>query len=402
MEGDPVAAAMPAHVPPSLVFDFDIHLDPRFDADLHAGFRSLLAEAPRIFYTPKNGGHWVATHFDDVQTMMLNPLIFSSAALAVPRPPPEFMLRFPPLDMDNPEHRKYRQLVNKFLAPSAIAKLEAKVRQLARELIAEIAKGRSTEYVEHFSMQLPVGLWMSLMEMDLSRRREFIRWTHIMIGPFSGDERAEVVANVRAYFNELIAQRERAPGEDPISQLLAAEVDGKKLSREMVLDICNLLFTAGLDTVTNALTFVTRFLAENAEHQQALRADTSLIPKAIEELLRRFGFVNTGRLLTQDYALSGTQLKRGDQVLALLGAANLDPARWASPMEVEFGRNARDHVTFNTGPHNCAGSHLARMELKICVEEWLDAIPEFRVAPGYVPSVRKGQTMGLDNLELIW
>lgn len=393
----------PAHVAPDLVFDFDLHCDPRLDRDLHQGYFSLHAEAPPLFYTPRNGGHWVAAGYEVVKTLMLSPAIFSSTGTAVPAPPPELAVPFPPLDMDDPEHRKIRALLNKFLAPSVVRTLEARVRELARELIADIrAEGNSCEYVEQFSSRLPVGLWMSLMGMDFSRRREIINWVHVIIGHYSAADRGQVMNDLYAYQGQLFDEREQEPGSDPISFLQRAEVDGKPLGKQMVLDICNLLFTAGLDTVTNALTFITRFLAENPAHQQSLRDDYSLIPQAIEELLRRHAFVNTGRRVMQDTELAGVKLVKGDHVLGALGAASNDPAKWPDPLDVDFNRDSRGHLAFNTGPHACAGIHLARMELRVCLEEWLTAFPPFRTAPGYQPEVRKGQTMGLVSLDLVW
>lgn len=394
---------VPDHVPPELIFDFDLHRDATLDRDLHRGYFALHADAPGLFYTRRNGGHWVATSYDIVRTMMLSPAIFSSSGTAVPAAPPELAVPFPPLDMDDPEHRKYRALLNRFLAPSVVRRMEGTVRTLARELIADIvAGGRSCEYVEQFSSRLPVGIWMAIMGMDFSRRREIINWVHVIIGHYSEGDRGRVMEELYAYQNQLADERERNPGDDPISFLLQAEVDGRKLSRKMVLDICNLLFTAGLDTVTNALTFLTRFLAENPHHQQQLRDDPGVIPRAVEEMLRRHAFVNTGRRVMSDTELGGVGLRRGDHVLGALAAATNDPRQWDDPLTVDFDRDARGHLAFNTGPHACAGIHLARLELRVCLEEWLAAIPTFRTAPDYVPVVRKGQTMGLERLDLVW
>jgi cytochrome P450 len=395
-------AEIPAHVPPSLIFDFDLHLDPRLDRDPHGGYASLHEDAPDIFFTPRNGGHWVMTRLDDITEAMFASDLFSSARTAVPAPPPDLALSFPPLEMDQPEHRKYRGLVNKFLAPSAIKPLEGKVRTMAAELIADIAKVRSTDYVEQFSTRLPVGLWMTLMGMDLSRRKEFIGWVHIMTGHYGSDERGEVMGKVLAYFRDMVDERAKNPGSDPVSFLLQSRVDGELVSRQMVLDICNLLFTAGLDTVTNAMSFMTRHLAEHPEDQRNLRAHPELIPQAVEEFMRRFSLVSTGRVVTRDAEFHGVSLRKGDVVLACLPAASLDERRWPRPLTFDLDHQTNGHLGFNTGPHNCAGSHLARMELRVSLEEWFKAIPEFRLDPDKTPRVRKGQVLGLENLDLVW
>jgi cytochrome P450 len=395
-------APVPSHVPQDRVFDFDLHLDPRLDGDAHAGYASLHRDAPDIFFTPRNGGHWVMTRVDDITDAMFNADLFSSACTAVPTPPPEYALNFPPLEMDAPDHRKYRNLVNKFLAPSAIKPLEAKVRNLAVELIDAFADKGQCEYVDAFSKRLPVVLWMTLMNMDLSRRQELIGWVHIITGHYGAGERIETVGKVMSYFREMVDARAENPGSDPVSFLLQSKVDGEPISRQMVLDICNLLFTAGLDTVTNAMSLITHNLAENPERQQQLRANPDLIPQAVEEFMRRFSLVNTGRVVTRDGEYRGVPLKKGDIMLACLPAGSLDERRWPDPLEVDFNRPTRGHLGFNTGPHNCAGSHLARLELRVMLEELLARLPIFRTAPGHAPKVRKGQVLGLETLELVW
>lgn len=397
------AESIPSHVSPDRVFDFDLHTDARLDGDPHRGYASLHNDAPDIFYTPRNGGHWVMTRYADIVDAMLQNELFSSACTAVPPPPPEFLLKFPPLEMDEPEHRKYRALINKFLNPSAVKPLETTARRMAIDLIdAIVAAGSATDYAETYSTRLPVGLWMSLMDMDIARRREFIGWVHIMTGHYGNDERGAVMEKVLAYFRDLVDERERDPGDDPVSFLLASELDGERLSKPMVRDICNLLFTAGLDTVTNALNFMMKHLAENVEDQRMLRADPTLIPDAVEDMMRRFSLVNTGRIVVRDIEFRGVSLKAGEHIMACLPASGLDERRWGCPMKVELGRQTRGHLGFNTGPHNCAGVHLARMELRVSLEEWLSRIPEFRLKPDYAPQVRKGQVLGMDSLELVW
>lgn len=400
---DEKLASAPGHVPADRVFDFDLHLDPRLLADPHAGFASLHGEAPDIFWTPRNGGHWVMTRHDDVTAAMFDAELFSSACTAIPPPPADLQLKFPPLEMDGSEHRKHRLLVNKFLNPSAIKPLEPTARAMAVELIDEIAAaGDTTDYLETYSSRLPVGLWMSLMNMDLTRRKEFVGWVHVMTGHFAADDRADVMEKVSEYLRGLVAERERAPGDDPISFLLGSEVDGVPLTRGMVLDICNLLMTAGLDTVTNELNFIMKHLAENVEAQRRLRADPSLIPQAVEEMMRRFPIVNTGRVVTRDAEFRGVPLRKGEHVLACLPATGLDERRWECPAATDLDRKPRGHLGFNTGPHNCAGVHLARMELRVSLEEWLARIPEFRLKPGYVPGFRQGQVLGMESLDLVW
>lgn len=399
---DARVSPVPDHVPSDRVFDFDLHFDPRLDGDAHAGYASLHRDAPDIFFTPRNGGHWVMTRADDITDAMFQADLFSSACTAVPTPPPEYALNFPPLEMDAPDHRKYRGLVNKFLAPSAIKPLEAKIRAMTVELIEAFAAEGRCEYVDQFAKRLPVILWMTLMKMDLSRREELIGWVHIITGHYGSEERIETVGKVLAYFRKMVEERAENLGSDPVSFLLQSQVDGEPIPHQMVLDICNLLFTAGLDTVTNVMSMLTRYLAEHPERQSQLRANPDIIPQAVEEFMRRFAPVNTGRIVTRDTEFRGVPLRKGDVMLACLPAGSVDARRWPDPLQVDFNRQTRGHFGFNTGPHNCAGSHLARLELRVMLEELLSRLPEFRLADGHAPKVRKGQVLGLETLELVW
>jgi cytochrome P450 len=207
---------------------------------------------------------------------------------------------------------------------------------------------------------------------------------------------------MRFYMKSLVRQRQQQPGNDPVSMLLAAEVEGQRLSPQKVQDICNLLFLAGLDTVTNAMTYITKHLAENPDHQQRLREHPEQIPAAIEELMRRYAFVNTSRRVARDTEFNGVQLRKNDIVVTSLAAASNDERSVEHPEQVDLDRKKSPHLAFNTGPHNCAGVHLARMELRIFLEEWLARVPPFELAGGYKAVARGGPVMALERLDLRW
>jgi cytochrome P450 len=392
---------IPAHVPPELVFDFDYFDDPRLRSDVHEGMMSLHAEAPDVFWTPRNGGHWMLTRYADVTKAMTTPELFSSDS-AVPTATPGPKIPLPPQDMDPPEHMRYRLLLLKFLAPKEVRKLEPRARELVVELIDAITDKGSCEFMQDFAVPMPVKLFMSMMEMDLDRYAEFVGWVNAILGSSDQQKRMTAFGEVSAYLNHLIARRIADPGDDPISLLLASEVNGEKLSVERVREMANLLFLAGLDTVTNAMTFIMHHLAQHPEHQKFLRANPERIAASVEELMRRFAFVSVVRRVTQDTDLLGVPMKTDDLVLASLTAASNDPRLVPEPEQVNFERPSKPHVAFNTGPHNCAGAPLARIELRVWLEEWLERLPDVSLAEGFTPHTRGGSVMALEELHLRW
>tara|TARA_R110000824_G_scaffold11746_12_gene51538 strand:- start:10376 stop:11596 length:1221 start_codon:yes stop_codon:yes gene_type:complete len=391
-----------AHIPKDCIYDFDIHADSIKGGDVQRAHEALHDKAPDIFYTPRNGGHWMATRFQHVTEIMTNPDIFASAG-SIPKPKIPFMdIRLPPQDMDAPDHMRHRLLLMKFLAPKEIRKLEPQIRSLMAAHVSEVRDRGHCEFMRDISVPFPVKTFMSMMHMDLVRYVEFVRWANGILGATNNLQRVPHFVRMTNYLKSLIRERKRNPSDDPISMLLAAEINGEKLSDKRVLQMCNLLFLAGLDTVTNAMTFIVRHLAENPEDQNLLREHPERIPEAVEEFMRRYAFVNTPRRVTADTDFHGVQLKQGDIIWSSFAAASNDDENVSNPLQVDLDRRKSPHLAFNTGPHNCAGANLARLELKIFLEEWLSSIPAFRVRDGFVPAVRGGPVMAMESLELVW
>jgi cytochrome P450 len=191
---------------------------------------------------------------------------------------------------------------------------------------------------------------------------------------------------IYAYFDAVITERQARPGDDLISSFLEAEVDGARLSREDILDICFLFLAAGLDTVSASLDCMLLHLALHPGRRHALAADPALIPNAVEELLRwESPVMMVARFATQDTEIAGCLVRKGQVVTALLGAANTDAEAVADPEAVRFDREVNRHIAFGRGIHRCLGSHLARLELRIALQEWHARIPDYRVTPGFQP-----------------
>ena len=392
----------PAHVPGERIFDFDLFYDPTIGRDAHEGHLRLLDVAPDIFWTPRNGGHWIATSYAAVTAVLKKPSLFSSVNAPVERTQPLLDLPVPPVDLDAPEHRPHRMLLLHFLSASATRAFEPEIRQLVSELIDDLKDERACEFRSRIAVPLPARMFATLMHLDPLRFREYASWVDAIT---AGGDRSRIAPAQRA-LNEFVAAlidaRIAEPGDDPVSHLLGSSVDGQPLSRKRVHDMCCFLFLAGLDTLTKALTFIMNWLARHPEAQQSLRTDPGRIPQAVEELLRRLTFLNLARRVTEDCALEGVALRAEDIVICSLAAASNDNRFTPCASEVDFDRGITPHLAFGMGVHACPGAPLARTELRIFLEEWLRRMPDVGIAPGFEPRCRGGMVMGMEALHLAW
>jgi len=397
-------APVPAHVPADRVFDFDIFHDPRMQEDIHKGHMQLHQEAPDIFWSPRNGGYWIVTRFAEATYIMTHPQIFSSARAFVRPTPPEKIVPLVPIHMDAPEHMRYRVLLLKFLSltPKEVKKWEPVARGLINELIDGLQGRNACEFRSEIAVPMPIKLFLGVMHWDLNRFRDFNRWVDEILGSEDIEKVQPAYASMNQYLTELIQSRVEKPGDDPVSLLLASEVNGERLSVKRVHEICNLLFVAGLDTVANAMNFIMYHLAQHPDMQQRLRANPDMATSAVEEFLRRYAFVNTPRRVTQDTEVSGVKMKAGDIVVSSFAAASNDPRNVPHPEVLDLDRKSSPHLAFASGPHNCAGATLARLELRIFLQEWARRMPDVRLAPGFSPHVRGGSVMGLTSLDIVW
>lgn len=398
----PAAAAIPAHVPPSLVRDFDLYNVPVDDGDYHSALKRLHAPGiPDIFWTPRNGGHWIATRGEDIYEIFKDSERFSSRALVVPRsrnsPTP-----LPPIMLDPPEQAKYRSLFAPALSPKAVSPLGEGARALAIELIEGFHAKGECDFVRDFAQHLPIGIFMRMVDIPQSDREQLLHWADQQVRPDSEHEREQSFHHLFAYAAQKVKERRAHPGNDLISQLTKAQVDGEPIRDEALVPMIFLLLVGGLDTVASAMGFAARFLATSPAHRQELIDHPDRIPNAVEELLRRFPVVNQGRLVLRDMEYKGVAMRGGDQIIMPTTLHGLDDRKFDDPLKVDFSRPTPIHSTFGNGAHRCPGSLLARTELKIFLEEWLKRIPEFRIKAGVTPQVRAGVNATMVSLPLVW
>lgn len=394
-------STVPPHVPPERVVDFDFYDDRRYReaGDMHAGIVALVKETPPgIFFTPAHGGHWVITTHRLMLDATRRTEVFSSRRMGLP--PMEGEPRQIPINLDPPQHGTYRMPLMKAFAPAAMAALEPRIRRLAGELIDKVVADGRCDFAIAVAEPLPVIVFMEMMGMPLERLAEFRVWVHQMLS--DTPERVTAYGNVAELMAGLIAERQERRREDLISRLIDADIDGRPPTFEELQAYCLLLFVAGLDTVANGMSFGIRHLAREPELQARLRAEPGRITAAVEELLRRYTFTVPARIVAQDAEFGGVTLRKDDRVLLLLPAADLDAAAFPRPTEFDLDRENSVHVAFNSGPHRCVGSHLARLELRILYEEWLQRVPPFRQDPDRPERWHGAHVLAVDSLPLVW
>lgn len=392
-------AAKPDHVPDSLVVDFNIYGVPAPGRDYQERWVELRDRAPDVFWTPRSGGHWVATRAREIEAVQLKHEYFSHEIISLPRATNVPLI---PLTLDPPRHGPVRRLINPAFMPRAVSVLEDKARRVAIELIEGFADRGECEFIDEFARILPISLFMGMVNVPDIDREKLLAWTEVMTRSPDIAERHRATAGMAGYIGQFLGQRVQSPGDDLLSKIGHGEVDGKRLSMEEMLSISMLLLFGGLDTVASLLGFVARFMAMNPEHRLALREKPEIMPQAIEELLRRHGIASTARLVKADVELGGAKLRADDMILIPTCLVGLDDRVVADPMRVDFARPVIKHAAFGNGPHNCPGAILARREIKVFLEEWLKRVPEFRIKPGTEPVIESGMVGGMVKLELAW
>ena len=384
--------------------------DPSLNEDPYPLLRRLQQECP-VARSEQLGGYWFVTSYEGVRDVFTNPATFSSRVLQVPRPddPPVLI----PETLDPPTHTAYRQVMAPVFSPPAIAKLEGSTREVARDLLQKFVAAGGGDFVEEVALPLPASVFLSILGLpweDVDRLLEYR--DALMRGSVSEDpEVAEHARNVVLpaafqYFGEAIAAR-RATNDRP-DDLLGAMVHtplsidgGRTMGDEEIVNALILLVAAGLDTVTAVLAKSVATLAERPDLRKELCDDASLIPGATEEFLRYWALVSTCREARVDAELQGTTIHAGDLVNICTPAASRDPKEFDHPDEIDFRRSANRHLAFGAGPHRCIGSHLARMEVSVALEETMRMMPEFALDPARPPAHRFGQVIGVDVLPLV-
>jgi cytochrome P450 len=393
---------IPSHVDPTLVRVFDYHTDPDFLADPFAGFDRMRVD--RTFFSTQHGGYWVLTRADDIRAAFQQPEIFSSREFAIPTGAYPRTLR--PLALDPPDHGRYRRPLAPLFSPPSVAEREPVLRALAAQLIDVFAADGSTDLVASLIRPFPTTVFVSMLGVRLDDAQLLETWNHDLLHAYGDpDARANAAKNILTYLDEVVGERMAAPASDQsdlLSELVATSIDGRKLDRDELLDYAFMLFIAGLDTVTAMLGFSLQLLAQRPDLQTALAADHTRVPGAVEELIRAHAIVNPARIVTQDTHFGGVEMKAGDRVLLATAMASRDPLEFEDATSIVIDRESNRHLGFGAGPHRCLGSHLARLEMRIVVEELVSRISGFHIADDASIVVHGGGVLGIDSLPVAW
>ena len=298
-----------------------------------------------------------------------------------------------PLDLDGAEHTRFRKLLDPLFSPKSVARLSDQVRELTNALIDDFAGKGEVELFEAFCVPLPSQIFIRLLGLPMSDLARFVAFKDATVRPEGATEEERDTYKARAgeamyaYLQDVLEERRREPPRDDlIGGFLTAEVDGDRLSDENIIDICYLLVIAGLDTVTSSISCLVAWLAQHPDERERLVKDPSLLPAAIEELMRFESPVHLGhRWVAEDIEIDGRRLQGGTKVMVVWASANLDPEAISDPLTVDPERADVRHVSFASGFHRCLGSHLARLELRIALEELHRRIPDYRITPGAEP-----------------
>jgi cytochrome P450 len=319
-----------------------------------------------------------------------------------------------PQQIDPPAQTRYRRLLDPHFSRKKMAELVPAIRAHASALIDAFIDEGECEFDQAFAIPLPCTAFLSLFGLPLSELSTFLDLKDGIIRPqrflpesttdFAKFQEIRVATGKRiyAYFEEEITKRAAKPQDDLLGALISAEIDGQKLSTHEILDICFLMLLAGLDTVTATLGCNIAYLAENPEQRRSIVENPALIPGAVEELLRwETPVTAVPRVATRDVRLRDCDIKKGEVVTFLIGAANTDDDHFPRAQVVDFERERNIHLAFGAGPHRCLGSHLARIELQVAMEEWHRRIPDYQIKPGETPTYSAG-IREVMYLPLVW
>ena len=392
---------IPENVPRDRVVDFDFFSLTGESGDIQSDW-SRLHDGPDIVWTPRNGGHWIATRAEDIEVMQLDYEHFSHKHFNLPRN--DFDQHSLPLGLDPPEHTPYRSLIRPAFLPAEIKKLEGVARDTAKALVERLSKQGGCEFVEAFAKVLPIDVFLGMVDIPTRDRAFLLEWAEVAVRSSDIEKRAEVHNKMQAYLSSYIDERMASPGDDLISLIIQGEIDGRAPRRDEVLRMATLILFGGLDTVASQLGFIAHYLAQHPAQRHDLVAKPELRRVATEEFLRRYSLPNTARVLTQDYEYKGLEFRKGDIIQLPKCLHGLDDRKNDRPLEVDFSRkpNTIKHAAFGNGPHICPGAVLARREIMVFFDEWLPVIPDFEIDPGKPLRMASGPVNGVLELHLRW
>jgi cholest-4-en-3-one 26-monooxygenase len=379
----------------------------------HEVFAKLRRESP-VHFTPIPGGQgfWAITKHADVVTISKDPRTYSSARGGTnlfDLPPEELsIVQMMMVNMDPPKHTKFRNLVSKGFTPRIIAQMEPRIRAAATRVLDQVASRGECDFVPAIAGDLPLIIIADLLGIPQDDRSKVFDWSNRLIGfddpefQTSLEDGKVAAGELWMYANGLATQRREKPELDLTSILIAASVDGEKLNEMEFEAFFLMLAVAGNETTRNAISGGMLALTQHPEQRQRLIDDPSLIPSAIEEILRWVTpVIHFRRTVTRDVELRGQQLREGDKVAVFYPSANRDEEVFQDASKFDVGRQPNEHLSFGVGQHFCLGASLARLELRVIFEELLKRLPDLQIA-GDVRRLRSNFINGIKSMPVAY
>ena len=374
--------------------DFD-HFDLRWVEDPFPIWDDLRGRCPVAHSNRFEDGAYFPSRYADVREIAYDSEHFSSRRIIV-REQKIGTVRNPPITSDPPEHTPARKILLPAFTLQAVAKLESRTRDICRELLDRIGDAKQCDAALEYSQHIPVRViahMLGLPEEDGDRFRDWIRRV-LEIGPTNPQVAMQTLQELTQYFHGHVQARKARRGDDLISFLLDARVDGQAMTETDLLGSLRLILIAGIDTTWSAIGVSLWHLATHPEDRRRLVNEPALMPTALEEFLRAYSPVTMAREVVKAATVGGCTFKEGSQVLLSFPAANRDPAEFPDADKVLIDRAENRHAAFGLGRHRCLGSNLARMEMSVALEEWLARFPEFRLADGAKVKWSEGTVRG--------
>jgi len=405
--------AAPRPSPADWATDFD-HTHDDYAAAAPEIWDDLRGRCP-VAHTDRFGGAWLPTRHEDVSAIAHDTTHFTSNSVIVSdfRPTTPAPIGFaPPITSDPPFHDFARRLLLPAFSPKAIRPLEESTRILCRSLIDGLLadatgpgggpEGAVVDAATAYTQHIPVGVIAHMLGVPPEDGDRFRMFIHRILEKPGQNGPTDTEDTMIFYLIQVIEDHRANPRDDLIGYLLDLEVDGKPLSDDHIIGTVALLLIAGIDTTWSAIGASIWHLAQHPEHRQRLVDDPAVMPFAVEEMLRAYAPVTMARIVAEDVEIGGRQLVKDDWVLLPFPAANRDPEFFDRADEVVLDREKNRHSAFGLGIHRCLGSNLARMELRVALEEWMARVPDFELASEDPSAVRwsTGQVRGPRALPL--
>jgi len=381
------------------------HLEPEWATDPYP-IQDELRERCPIAHTDRFGGGWLPVRYEDVAAIAYDTERFSSRSIIMGnfRPPVDIapIGGSPPISSDPPFHHDARKLLLPAFTKTAVSKLEPATRAFCHALIDKFEGNETVDAAGDYAQHIPMRVIADMLGFppeDGPKFREFVENTLEGIN-LEPEERIARMSKLFDYILDQIHDHLARPREDLTTFLIDAELYGRKLEADHVAGTMVLLLIAGIDTSWSAIGASLWHLAKNPADRERLVAESRLLPTAVEEFLRAYAPVTMARLVKDDMNWNGVDMKAEDWILLSFPAANRDPAQFERANEVIIDREVNRHAAFGLGIHRCVGSHLARMELRVALEVWLERIPEFSLADPDAVTWSTGQIRGPRHLPL--